>query len=107
MDEPFAVSEAFDAIVGLALALGAAPLNRYPGAWEHQVDPTWKIAVNAHWEPATVDGLVIPGFHAAIWYNGWPAGLLSPRGGVIAAGEGANEDSFIAALCAATEALQP
>ena len=32
-------------------------------------------------------------------YNGFPAGLLTPMGdGCIAAGEAANEDTFIAAL---------
>lgn len=30
-----------------------------------------------------------------VTWNGWPAGILDPSGGVIAAGEAANEDAFI------------
>jgi len=35
--------------------------------------------------------------HCAVLYNGWLAGVFSPAGGWIAAGEGANENTFIAA----------
>jgi hypothetical protein len=35
-------------------------------------------------------------------YNGLPAGIFNPRGGVIAAAEGADEATFIEALERAT-----
>lgn len=35
---------------------------------------------------------------AKIKFNGWPAGVIDPLGGIIAAGQAANEDSFIAAI---------
>ncbi|MOA58861.1 hypothetical protein D3C78_1833450 [compost metagenome] len=40
----------------------------------------------------------IPSYHAAVEYNGWPAGIIGYEGGVIAAGEAASEESFIEAL---------
>jgi hypothetical protein len=35
---------------------------------------------------------------ASIKFNGWPAGIIDPAGGIIAAGGIANEDAFIAAI---------
>jgi hypothetical protein len=44
-------------------------------------------------------------YHAAAWWNGWLAGLLTPFDGSIAAHPtGANEDALIAALRKAREA---
>ena len=37
-------------------------------------------------------------YTVAVWYQGWLAGLFTPFGGVFAAGEGANEDTFLAAI---------
>lgn len=45
----------------------------------------------------------VPAFHCYVEFNGWPAGLLSPYDGTFAAGEAANEETFIAALEQATE----
>jgi hypothetical protein len=101
------LSMAYMEIAELAIALGAAPLNQRPGAWVHRLDAHWVVALNGH--SFTVDAspggggcdAPIRPFHAMIWYNGWPAGILAPTGGAIAAGEGANEDTLIDALRAA------
>jgi hypothetical protein len=43
----------------------------------------------------------LPAMTCMVTYNGWPAGMLGPFGGIIAAGDAANERSFIDALRAA------
>jgi len=97
------ICEAFDALADLCVALGEAPLTKHAGLWERQVDERWHIAVNGHTEEhPTAEGFPVPPFCCAVKFNGWPAGLFDPTGGVIAAGEGANETTFIAALRAAT-----
>lgn len=93
------VTEAFAEIAALAVRLGVIEINKLPGCWEHQVDERWWIAVNGHNEPVECSrGLKIDPFDCYIEFNGWPAGSLNPAGGIIAAGEGANEDTFIEAL---------
>ena len=103
-ERPMTLCDAFFAIADLSNALGAGPLNKHPGCWAHQVDEQWHIEVNGHTVPMrTADGCCeLQPFHAAILFNGWPAGIINPRGGTIAAGEAANEDAFIAAVRAAT-----
>jgi hypothetical protein len=87
-------------IVQLALKRGAAPQTY----WQGRIDQKWEVAVNASAEQVTVPttsermGADIPRFHVAVWYNGWLAGLMTPFDGVIAAGEGANEETLLAAL---------
>jgi hypothetical protein len=104
VSEPVQVMEAFAKIAALGCALGVRDINKLPGCWEHQVDKQWWISLNGHKETIkNSDDFDVPPFHAAIKYNGWPAGLISPAGGVIAAGSRANENTFIAALEAATE----
>lgn len=61
------------------------------------VDSTWKITFNGCPE----ERQSIAPFHILVEYNGFPAGIIGPGDGVIAAGERANEDAFIAALKAA------
>ena len=100
-------SVAFIRIAELASALGVRQIKNTPGCWEHQIDETWRVAVNPHREQQEIPardghmGASIPHAHAAVWYYGWLAGLLSPAGGPIAAGDGANEETLIAALEAA------
>ena len=53
-------------------------------------DRGWHVALNPTNEP--VDDL--QPFSASVSWNGWPAGLIDPRGGIIAAGELANEETF-------------
>lgn len=97
------MSEAFMVVVQLGLALGKRDMSKLPGCWEHQVDEQWWIALNPHdGNEKCSTGAAVPGFSIYIRFNEWPAGLIDPRSGVIAAGAAANEDSFIAAVQAAT-----
>lgn len=104
-DEPFVrdppIAEAFVAIIRLAEKLGVKSIKDLPGLWELAIDEHWKIRVNGHKEE--IDA--IPPFHCAVEFNGWPAGLFSPQGGVIAAGDCANERTFIEACERRTSAL--
>jgi hypothetical protein len=101
------VCEAFATLCNMGIALGAAPMNKHAGCWEHQVDKQWWVAFNGHPEAKkTSNGQEVDPFHCYVEYNGWPAGVFTPYGGVIAAGEGANENTFIAAMVRAeAEAL--
>jgi hypothetical protein len=102
--------EAFMRVVELGIALKVKPLPEHDGCWEHQVDKKWFIAVNGHLDPQPIrkhpSGPPLQPYNVFVEYNGWPAGIFDPRGGCIAAGEGANEGTFIAALIAARSALQ-
>jgi hypothetical protein len=91
-EEPFA--EAFGAILELADVLGVKHIYKLPGLWCVDVDEHWTIRMNGHREE--VGG--VPAHTAALEYNGWPAGMSQPSGGIIAAGELANENSFIEAI---------
>lgn len=93
------ISEAFVEVVKLAERLGAIPINSVGGCWEHQIDDHWWIAVNGHAEPVKSSrGPVVSPFIAYLEFNGWPAGMIHPYGGTIAAGALANEDAFINAV---------
>jgi len=106
MAEPRIIT-AFDEIAQLAIRLGVVPLNARPGCWEFQVDEHWWIAVNGHRESLKCSkGVAVEPFNAYVEFNGWPAGSFNPAGGIMAAGEAANEDAFIAALRAAVPALR-
>lgn len=100
-DEP-PIKEAFSAIAQLAGRLGIEKINEMEGCWEHQVDGLWWIAVNGHTKPLKCShGAEVPPINCYIEFNGWPAGIIDPFGGIIAAGAAANEDTFIDALNAA------
>lgn len=96
------VTEAFGRLAELGSALGVR-LNLLPGTWRYQVDDQWHIEMNGHKEalPNKI-GVPIEPYQCHIEFNGWPAGVLDPFGGVIAAGECANEDTFIEAIRKAT-----
>ena len=95
------ITEAFALLADLLVKSGATRLDLRPGAYEIVIDERWKAVINAHAEPVLWGSASIPPYHAALEYNGWPAGLMAANGGVIAAGECANEDTFIAAVKAA------
>lgn len=84
----------FGLIVQLAEKDGANPVSKFPGLWERKVNDQWEIKVNGHEEE--IKG--VPPFTCAVFYNGWPAGMLDPFGGLIAAGTEANEETFAQAL---------
>ena len=92
------ISEAFALITELGIALGAAPLSKYAGCWEHTLGCRWLIAVNGHRTPMkTSAGCEVPPFHAYVERHGWPGGLLTPFGGTMIGGLEA-EDDLIAEL---------
>ena len=94
--------EAFIRLCELGLALKIKPLNQQDGCWEHAVDEHWWICINGHNEPCkNSDGFEVPAFNCVVKWNGWPAGMFDPRGGIIAAGSCANEGTLIEALVAA------
>ena len=89
----------FILIAKLAEKDGASPINKYAGCWERQIDPHWWISVNGHTEEKkNSHGGTVPPFNCVVEFNGWPAGLFNPYGGLIAAGELANEETFAAAV---------
>lgn len=77
---------AFMGCVALAVKDGSKPLAELPGQTYHRTVGVWEIA------------LCDSPIQAKLKFNGWPAGIIDPRGGIIAAGEAANEDTFIAAI---------
>jgi hypothetical protein len=63
----------------------------------------WEIILNGNAERRTVKPrdwgeIDLPSFTAAVFWNGWLAGLLDPYGGVLTVGTGANEDALIASI---------
>jgi len=86
-------------VAELAEAFGAEGINRLPGCWEHAIDDAWWVAVNGHGTERTCSrGVTVPPYAVAIMYGCAPAGVVTPAGGWIAAGEGANEATFLAAV---------
>lgn len=86
-------------IARLAEKDGAAPITTFEGCWERQIGAQWWVAINAHARPVKCShGAEVPPFNCYVEFNGWPAGLFDPYGGIIAAGEAANEESFAAAV---------
>ena len=83
------------------------------GKWAFDVPSaescSWTICLNGgnadiEHEPDGGMKMTIPPFYAAVWWNGWVAGLVSPGGGTIAAHpEGANEDRLLDDLKRLTE----
>mgnify|MGYP006972356042 CR=1 FL=1 len=96
------ICEAFAVLAEYAVSLGVR-LDKFENCWTRTVDDRWSVCVNGHKEPKPDNsGTLIPGYTCAVTYNGWPAGLFSPFGGCIAAGEAANETTFIEAIRRAT-----
>jgi hypothetical protein len=94
------LSALFLKIAELAEAIGLRSIKSLPGCWEFQIDGTWWIAVNGHDEPMATSkgGTPVPPFMAYVEFNGWPAGLLDPYGGMLAAGTIANEAALTRAI---------
>lgn len=89
----------FFLLAKLATKDDAAPLNKHPGCWERAIGDLWWIAVNGHLDTIKCShGAKVPPFNCYVEFNGWPAGLFDPMGGIIAAGDAANEETFAAAV---------
>jgi hypothetical protein len=98
-EEDMAICAAFCAVVELGQRRGVERVNQLAGCWEVKIDERWWFALNGHEKPTPcAAGVDVEPFSVYVTYNGWPAGMFNPRGGWIAAGEGANEDAFIAAV---------
>lgn len=90
------VSEAFALVCELAIKDGVDKMPR--GMWERDIG-NWHISLNRTLEErANAKGMKVPEFSVMLEWNGFPAGIIDPNGGMIAAGSEANEDSFIAAI---------
>jgi hypothetical protein len=101
------VPEVMVEIVEAALRLGHASIKDLPGCCEFEAGEWW-VAVNGHEQPQRCSrGARVPGFHAYVEFNGWPAGLVSAAGGTLAAGTAANEASLLAALRAVQAPQEP
>lgn len=93
----------FLAICEYAESRGISRLNLNPGCWEVKLDDQWWFAVNPHRTDQECSmGVTVRPFTIYVQYNGFPAGVFSPKEGVFAAGSMANVDSFMAALESAT-----
>ena len=93
------ISKAFALIMRLAEKDKVKAINKLDGCWERRIDDNWQISLNGH--PHTVlnsRDMEVLGFSCLIEFNGFPAGMLDPAGGIIAAGQAANEDTFIEAI---------
>lgn len=87
------------AVVDLHVALGLPPLGGK--VIEHRVGP-WRV----RWNGGKEEQEGIPPFHMVVYYNGFPAGVMNPGIGLLAAGAAANEDTFIAAFTEAARAAE-
>lgn len=93
------ISEAMSEIAALAERLGIARINEREGCWEHRIDDHWSISCNGHQETTkNSQGVEVPPFSVYVEWCGWPAGIINPYGGAIAAGAAANEAAFVDAL---------
>jgi hypothetical protein len=93
------LTEIMDAFAGYAIRHGHAPINRLVGCLEVQVDSRWWIAANGHRTPTKCSkGVEVAPFEIYIEFNGWPAGMVSPFDGVLAAGSIANEAALVKVL---------
>lgn len=83
----------------LALKDNVGVIADLPGGLYRRQIGDWRIVFNGTAEPRKPDdGPELPPFSVFVEFNGWPAGLIDPRGGIIAAGTVANEDSFVEAI---------
>ncbi len=93
------ITELFAAIVGFAEKSGVREITKLPGCWEFSPAEGWWIAVNGHREPMKCSrGPEVAPFRAYVEWNGFPAGIIGPHDGVLAAGSLANESALLAAL---------
>lgn len=91
-DQP--LCEVFMKIGDLAFKRGHIAINVNPFLFVMRIDDDWVVRINAHRESI----MGVPAFHMAVEWHGWPAGLFSAAGGIMAAGSLANENTLIAAI---------
>ena len=97
-------TELWDRIIAIWEVSDLPPMNKIVGCWELEVDEHWWIAVNGHQGPKDCSRDVsVPPYHAYIEWCGWPAGMVSPKDGIVAAGREANYPALLQALDAHLE----
>jgi len=97
-------------LANLAIQAGLAPLaDHFPnGCWERAIGDKWWIAFNGHMTAQkNSKGQSVPPCSVYVEWLDWPAGIIDPTGGLIAAGAHANEETFAAAIEAAIKAEAP
>ncbi len=102
--------EPFVLLAELCTARGETGLSKTTAPGQTHVIPinaTWRAWLNPHNGPANTDnGVEVPRLTAYVEYNGWPWGLIDPRGGTVGdhplPGAG-NLNTFMAAVRAAIE----
>jgi len=67
---------------------------QYQGTWRYPIDEYWTFELNPH--KHAIKG--IPAYHAAIYYNDFPAGMISPQEEVLAMGGEVNRQNLKLAL---------
>lgn len=84
----------------LAKKDGVVPISTAPDGIYRRKFGEWEIALNGTGEQKAKSEAhpALPPFNAYVQFNGWPAGIIGPDGGPLAAGSAANEDTFIAAI---------
>lgn len=93
------ICELFVLIAALAQQDGISPLNKLGGLWRREIDEHWTLWVNGMPSPmSTENGVTVEPYCAFIEFNGWPAGSFDSFGGVMAAGEIANETALCGAI---------
>lgn len=94
------IAELFAAIVAYGAKKGITRINTMPCCWEFEPTPGWFIAVNGHAEkrPLIDKDVMVEPFTAYVEWHGFPAGIITPRGGILAAGSEANEEALLKAL---------
>jgi hypothetical protein len=88
------ISVAFGRIVELGSYTAKMPLpHHYEWCWEFDVG-RFHVAMNGHAEEKAAQcGAKVPRWSALVLYNGFPVGIINPRGGVLLAG--AEEDLIV------------
>jgi hypothetical protein len=109
MVDDIRICEVFSCVAELALARGHKNIRALGTPLVMDVGEHWKIAVNGTADshdimPDGTMGAKLEPIECAVWWNGWLAGLFNPKGGSMAHGSEANEDTLIAALKEATDA---
>lgn len=89
----------FEMICEIAIKDGVSQINKFDGCWERQIGEHWWIAVNGHKDSVKCSrGADVPPFNCYLEFNGWPAGVFDPFGGIICAGSEGNEEAFASAM---------
>jgi hypothetical protein len=91
------IAEVFSLFADWAVKGGHTSLSERPGLFSATFGD-FTVKLNPHSEETEN----VPPYTLAIEYLGWPAGLIDPYGGVLAAGK---EDDLCAAITTAIEAI--